>query len=297
MIAMFDIAAKVTGDPLLGLRVGEAMQPSDFGMWTRYAMAAPTLRRAVTRMVRSSAYYQGRNSIVAWCHGDTSVFAYSAGRQTDFDQRHHADHIIAPILRLMQAYGVSPPVAVTILVPHGDRHHRRVLEDALQLPVVYSPSLTGLAFPRHYLESPRLVPLRATAQPSMSELRAMVRARPPRSMAELVLSTIHTQLLNRQVSIDATAAQLHISTRSLQRQLMNEGTSFRELVDRARRDRAVALLVDSDEPVSDIGTSLGYEDTSHFTRAFRRWFGTTPSSFRNPSASVLGRSLHSENYL
>lgn len=80
--------------------------------------------------------------------------------------------------------------------------------------------------------------------------------------------------------IDAVAAALHMSARTLARRLDAEGTSFQAVKDALRRDAAIARIVRSDEPIASIGASLGFDDPSVFNRAFRRWTGSTPGSYR-----------------
>lgn len=70
------------------------------------------------------------------------------------------------------------------------------------------------------------------------------------------------------------------STRSLQRKLSQAGLTYSDLLEGARFQRAARLLQHSDAKVIDIAFAAGYTDPAHFTRAFRRMSGTTPSKFR-----------------
>ena len=68
--------------------------------------------------------------------------------------------------------------------------------------------------------------------------------------------------------------------RTVNRRLQAQGTTFRKLVDEVRYDVARHLLESSELPVIDIAGMLNYADASAFTRAFRRWSGTTPAQWR-----------------
>ena len=70
------------------------------------------------------------------------------------------------------------------------------------------------------------------------------------------------------------------SVRTLQRELSRLGTSYSELVQQVRFEEAVELLADPAEKIIDIGLALGYEDASHFARAFRRTSGVSPRQYR-----------------
>lgn len=80
----------------------------------------------------------------------------------------------------------------------------------------------------------------------------------------------------------ACARKLGMSGRTLQRRLVAEGSSFSAELDRVRESRARILLLDRSLSLSEIGWMLGFSDQSAFSRAFRRWAGGPPSSFRQP---------------
>jgi AraC-like DNA-binding protein len=71
-----------------------------------------------------------------------------------------------------------------------------------------------------------------------------------------------------------------MSDRTLQRQLREEGTTFAALLTELRHEMAPSLLLDGKLAVSEVAFLLGYEDPSAFRRAFQRWFGRSPRSFR-----------------
>lgn len=79
------------------------------------------------------------------------------------------------------------------------------------------------------------------------------------------------------------------SARSLQRKLSQAGLTYSELLDGARFQRAARLLQHSDAKVIDIAFAAGYADPAHFTRAFRRISGTTPSKFRRIHSEMAFR--------
>ncbi len=82
------------------------------------------------------------------------------------------------------------------------------------------------------------------------------------------------------LSIDQAADLSGLSVRSLQRRLGKEGIDFSQLVDRARWELAVELFEDSRISLKEIAGELGYSSLPNFSRAFKRWTGKSPSSFR-----------------
>jgi AraC-like DNA-binding protein len=90
--------------------------------------------------------------------------------------------------------------------------------------------------------------------------------------------------------LDDVARKVTMSTRTLQRRLKEQGVDFKGLVDDTRRRLSLNYLADSAHTPADVAYLLGYSEVSAFNRAFKRWTGTTPSSYRRraPSLSPAG---------
>lgn len=86
------------------------------------------------------------------------------------------------------------------------------------------------------------------------------------------------------VSLDEVSRRLHVSSRTVERRLHEEGSSLRAIKNALRRDIALARLEKSDESVARIASNVGYTDASAFFRAFTSWTGTSPSAYRRNRA-------------
>lgn len=79
-------------------------------------------------------------------------------------------------------------------------------------------------------------------------------------------------------SLHDIAIERHVDPRTLRRQLVAEGTSFRALSDEVGRTMAIELLTAAGLTVEQVADRLGYADAASLTRAFKRWTGSTPGA-------------------
>jgi AraC-like DNA-binding protein len=83
-----------------------------------------------------------------------------------------------------------------------------------------------------------------------------------------------------ETSLDAVAAALKMSPRTLQRRLGDEGTRYADVLDGVRREAARRLVDEPALPLADVAFRLGFADLASFHRAFKRWTGLPPGTFR-----------------
>ena len=88
-----------------------------------------------------------------------------------------------------------------------------------------------------------------------------------------------------QANVDAAAARLRLSARSLQRHLKAEDTGFQQVLDATRERLARHYLTTSQMTIEEISYLLAYSDPNSFYRAFQSWTGQTPMAVRSGSAS------------
>jgi len=106
------------------------------------------------------------------------------------------------------------------------------------------------------------------------------------SISEQVKWILKRLLAGSRPEISAVARELGLSDRTLQRRIIDDGATFRQLLLEARQELAHEYLNRPEMDVTEVAFLLGYEDSNSFYRAFRTWEGTTPSQLR----AVLRRS-------
>ena len=100
------------------------------------------------------------------------------------------------------------------------------------------------------------------------------------ALSAAIAARLRHLLAEQQAEPARLARLLGLSERTLQRRLEAEGLSFSDLLTRFRREEAERLLRDPAQPLSQIAQALGYSEQAAFSRAFKRWTGTTPAAWR-----------------
>ncbi len=198
-----------------------------------------------------------------------------------------ASHELCFALVARQAKQLSTvPLRVTAVeLAHraaGDVAAYRAWFDA---PVVFEAPITQLVMPRPALAAslvsadPQLLAILTRAA---EELRR--RAPTPPTLAAQAARVLHDALRSDDGNVEHVARQLGLTSRSLQRRLKDEGTSFQLVREQVRRELAQRYL-DDKLAISEISFLLGFSEPSAFFRAFKRWTGTTPIEARRRAAT------------
>jgi AraC-like DNA-binding protein len=85
-------------------------------------------------------------------------------------------------------------------------------------------------------------------------------------------------------TIEAVAANMNVSVRTLQRRLKTEHMTFKDVIESLKKELAFSYLKNDDLSIKEIADLLDYSDTSAFTRSFKKWTNRTPSAYRNKKA-------------
>lgn len=146
-------------------------------------------------------------------------------------------------------------------------------------PIYFNQDKTQMLFPKTNLDKP--------INKADPELKAILQSHIElleKNSANTICDQV-TELINRNLpkgkcSIDNIADLLSVHRRTLHRMLKEQGTSFTELLEGVRKDIAIERLNNSDLTIIQLADYLGYADNSAFTRAFKRWYGTTPQKWK-----------------
>lgn len=102
-----------------------------------------------------------------------------------------------------------------------------------------------------------------------------------------VRSIIESNLDNGLLSLDFIAQAFGMSTRTFQRRLDSENTTLKQLIDLVKKNKALELIKHTEMMVSEVAYTLGFADVGNFSRAFRRWFSSSPEQYRKEHKAAI----------
>lgn len=281
-VDLLEHAARVSGDENIGLRLGCSQDPSSFGPLADAIVHATDVAGAVANVARYFHVHQEGAGLELRIEGRHALIAYSIRAPEILDYRQDAELSIAKMMnftRILLGNRAWTPHAIYFEhpEPRDSSEQRRVFG----APVYFSQPCNAMVAPRELL-SQRLA---GDDQARLEQLRHLAESlAAPSAPADELLALVRQQILRRlragSVSIQAVAAALDLSERTLQRRLGESGVTFNELVEGMRLELSRRYLRQDHLSLTEIGYLLGYSELSAFSRAFRRWTGISPIEFR-----------------
>jgi len=256
-----------------------------YGMLARASLTSPDLGVAIKRWCRHHGLLTDDISLRLVQAGDHARIAIE--ERADLARHGHAarEFCLVHVLRNIHGlacwyidsriplHGASFPFAAP---PHADAY-RHMFPGAL----AFDAAQAAISFDARYLA----LPLRRDEK----ALRQMLQRALPLTVLQyrrdrLLVAQVRQALLTRADEAhgaDGIAALLHMSARTLHRQLKEEGASLQQLKDEVRSERAKELLYRTSKPIKQVAAATGFRNEKSFIRAFRQWTGSSPAQFRS----------------
>ena len=251
-----------------------------YGMLCRASITAPDLGTALKRWCRHHGLLT-RDIVLSLAEAD-GLASLDITIHRPLGELH--EFCLVSILRMSLGYAcwaVDSRIGLTeARFPFPAPPHADVYPLMFAGPIRFDATHAGVSFDARYLA----LPLRRDEDALDRMLQralplTVLQYRRDRLLVERVRQLLRARPEAASTAEDV-AAQLHVSARTLHRQLQEEGASLQSLKDEARRDRALHLLQRSARPLKQIAAEVGFRNEKSFARAFKAWTGTSPGSIR-----------------
>lgn len=276
----------LTREPGLGYEIGLRSSLTSHGIMGFGLLTSATLRDAIELGVEYSGVRLPMLTLGLVLDGDQAAVDVRETRPLGDVRQCMFDLFLTGLARMTPALTGRPQGDVELWFEGAEPDHFARYRDRLP-PARFGTGVHQVRFPVERLDE-RLDTANAVAARLAQEELSGERDRI--GLTDDVVARVQALLGARGAGfgLEAVAAAMHMSTRTLKRRLHATGTTFHDLSTEARRAEALRLLRGSAMGVEDIARLLGYADPSNFVRAFKRWTGRTPGAYRRAEQAAEG---------
>ena len=251
-----------------------------YGMLARASLSAPSLGVALKRWCRHHGLITGDISLSLSVAGDTATLSITEQQGLGALREFCLVSVLRNILGVACWLIDSRIPLLGAQLPFPAPPHRDVYAVLFSGPTAFDSAPASICFDARYL----CLPLRRDERALQQMLeRALPLTVLPYRRDRLLVQRVRQALTAHPAqthSAEALGALLHVSPRTLHRQLKEEGASLQALKDEVRRARALELLLRTSRPIKQVAEAAGFRNEKSFMRAFKNWTGQSPAQFR-----------------
>jgi AraC-like DNA-binding protein len=266
----------------LPLRTGASMRCDDYGALGLAFKAAPTLFGSYSRIARYARLWTSVVDYELQPNGENTWFIlHRAGpRRLGLRLSNEATLVSATAIgREVSLHGAFSPLEVHLShpAPSITTHH----EAYFDCPVFFGSDRDAILISREAINSANKLGDEGITQFLLGHLdQELAQAGGTKPLKDRTKDTIARALSEGLPKMDDVARRLGMSVRSLHRRLADDGLTFQTLTEDTRRELAEGLLRDERYSIAEISFLTGFSEQSSFNRAFKRWGGDTPATYR-----------------
>jgi AraC-like DNA-binding protein len=170
-----------------------------------------------------------------------------------------------------------------IAFTHSDRGYLKIYQRYFNCPLHFNANHNEFVVSRQLAQRKLVLANKEIAQ--MAE-QNFLKSLPPINLNCLPqkLRLLLIRSMGAFPSLETAARRLGMSSRTLRRQLNHLGTNYHHELDGLRREFAISYLTGSDKCITEIALTLGFCDSSAFSKTFKKWTGESPREFKKRHA-------------
>jgi len=277
---LLTLSVACTTCPHFGLLVGQRATILSLGMVGRLMQHSETLGDAMRALV-SNLSIQNRGAVPSLTiSGDIALFAFSVYQPEAESADQISDGSIAVAVNAIRALRGSDWRPSEVLLPRFAPVDPEPYRRHFRASVRFNQETASIVFPAHDLDL-RIAGADPMMRSLLEERILQLKSAQGSEFSDDIRRLLRTRLTSNHCSADDIAHLLTMHRRTLSRRLKGGGMGYRAITNEIRFEIARQLLQDTQVPLAQIAAALGYSEASAFTRAFRRWSGQTPTTWRD----------------
>ncbi|MEO0981738.1 MAG: AraC family transcriptional regulator ligand-binding domain-containing protein [Pseudomonadota bacterium] len=283
-------AALAERDPAgleLPLRIGASMRSDEYGAFGLAWKSAPDLRGSYARSERYGRVLGNAERYFLEKSAEGVLYTLDKMGDGGLGMMLSNEASLSAVATISQEVSSAPFSPLAVFFKHQARGDTGVFAAHFGCPVRFGAARDAILVSEETLATPNKLGDDTIAHFFDRHLeRELATLSDASSLDQRVRLTVSQRLSEGVPNLSDIASALGMSGRTLQRRLADNGRSFQGLVDIARRELAQQLLRDTDYSLAEIAFLTGFAEQSGFTRAFKRWAGQTPRSYRIGSGAA-----------
>lgn len=282
------VASGSPRDIELPLRVGASMRCDDYGAFGLAWKSALNLRGSYTRAERYARLLTSVSSYEV-LETDDGIYMrlHRDGDRAQTGLRLSNEATLASIAAISQEVSTRKFQATAVYFRHDAPGAAFTHERHFGCPVHFGTDRDALLVSTQMAHTPNKLGDSSIVRFFDTHLnKELARFGDELPLERRVRNQIAQSLSQGTPKVSDVAAHFAMSGRTLQRRLVDRGCSFTCLVDESRRELAKRLLAETAYPLTEVAFLTGFSDQSSFNRAFKRWAGQTPRSYRLDSLTA-----------
>ncbi len=277
---LWALAVTASGDPALGLQTSRHVSHTTFHALGLALAASSTLREMFERVERYHRVVSDVMVLELRDVGSISEMRMTLPAQRAAPAPEAVDAFIAIYVRSCRSRLGRDYAPLSVHLRRPPPIDPQPWLDTFRAPVEFAAKEDVLRFQRSDLDLPLDDGNPELAAHNEAVLQRRMAALEPPTWARRLRLALEQRLPNGEPSAEVLAQGMHLSLRSLQRHLSDEGSSYEQVLAEVRHRLALEYLRDPGCAISEVAYLLGFADSSSFSRAFKRWSGQSPSQFR-----------------
>ena len=283
---MLEAMAEEIDVSALPVQVGASMRCDEYGALGLAWKAAPTLGASCARIVRYARIWTGIVTYELRAHPRGTLFVLHREGPRRLGLRLSNEATLASAVSLVRQVCPVPFSPLEVFHRHDGPPSAAFHAAWYGCPVSFGADLDAVLISDAAMARGNILGDEGISGYLVPHLdRELAEAGPPPTVVGQAKALIAQGLSEGKPQMAEVARSLGLSARSFHRRLSGEGISFQGLLEETRRELAEGLLRDPGHSLAEVAFLTGFSEQSAFTRAFRRWLGTTPARYRRDRMS------------
>ncbi|UVL29469.1 AraC family transcriptional regulator [Pseudomonas donghuensis] len=264
----------------VGLELGRRMHVSCYGMLGYALLSSATLGDALRLAMQYPALLGTLFQLRLIDDGERVWFSASDYREEPQLAAFNAEFCLTSLKVICDDLLGQPLPLLAARFAHPTPDYHALYGDSFACPLRFEAADNAFAFARAWLEQPLPLADQITHRAMSERCRRLNLEFAGRQAWLGRIRQLLLEQLDAAPGLEGLARQMNCSSRTLRRHLQELGSSYQQLLDELRFERAKQLLAEDQLPIYRIAELLGFSETASFRHAFMRWSGVAPSHFR-----------------